>query len=155
MADPKEWGSLLWKIIHICSENLGKHTKIILQKDEIMYYNQFQRKLANIIPCKVCKQHYKKYMIHIKDVSYEEYKIYGKKYYYNLHKEINDEKQIDSIKYEDLDNIYGKINYKTMDGYVKQLNNLYLKYLNLNYINSIDYKEFQRSLSMLRHIINI
>jgi len=155
MADPKEWGSLLWKIIHVCSENLGKHNKIILQKDEILYYNQFQRKLANILPCKMCKTHYVKYMKHIKDVSYEQYKNYGKQYYYNLHKEINDEKKIESPHYEDLENLYGKITFNEMNSLVKQLHNIYLKYLNLNYISPIDYKEFQRSLSMLRHIINI
>jgi hypothetical protein len=155
MADPKEWGPTLWKIIHICSENLGKHSKQIIQKDELLYFNMFQKKLATILPCKICKTHYIEYMKNIKEVSYAELKDYGKKYYYNLHKEINDEKQIVSPEYTDLVNIYGKVSYTDMNNLVKTLNNLYLKYFMLKYINTNDYKEFQRILSMLRHIISI
>jgi len=156
MADPKEWGPLLWKIIHTCCENLGKQTKQILQTDEKMYFIMFQRKLANIIPCKLCKVHYIQYMKNIKDINnYNDFKTYGKEYYYNLHKEINEEKQITTINYDDLQNIYGIIKYNDMNILVKELNNLYLKYLTLRYIKIIDYNEFQRSLSMLRHVIDI
>lgn len=156
MADPKEWGSLLWKIIHTCCENLGKHSKTILQTDEKMYFNVFQKKLANIIPCKVCKLHYIQYMKNIKDnIEYNDFKKYGKEYYYNLHKEINIEKSVESLEYDDLKNIYGIIKYNDMNKLVKELNNLFLKYLILQYIKSSDYKEFQRCLSILRHIIDI
>ena len=156
MADPKEWGSILWKILHTCCENLGKHSKQILQNDEIMYFNILQRKLANILPCKVCKLHYLQYMKNIKDnVIYNDFKTYGKQYYYNLHKEINEEKLTESIEYDNLKNIYGIIKYNDMNIFVKELNNLYLKYLMLRYVNINDYKEFQRCLSKLRHIIDI
>ena len=156
MADPKEWGSLLWKIIHTCCENLGKHNKILIQNDERIYFNMFQRKLANIIPCKVCKTHYIKYMKNIKDnIDYNDLKKYGKEYYYNLHKEINEEKSVESLEYDDLKNVYGIIKYNDMNKLVAELNNLYLKYLNLRYIKINDYKEFQRCLSILRHVIDI
>ena len=67
-------------------------------------------------------------MKNIKEVSYNELKIYGKQYYYNLHKEINDEKKIISPEFDELVSIYGTVSYKDMNNLVKTLNNLYLKY---------------------------
>ena len=154
-ADPSEWGPVLWKIIHTICENLGKHNKKITQNDELLYFYSFQRKLANILPCNACKIHHITYMKNIKEVSYNELKIYGKQYYYNLHKEINDEKKIISPEFDELVSIYGTVSYKDMNNLVKTLNNLYLKYFTFKYTKIDEYKEFQRALSMLRHIINI
>jgi hypothetical protein len=58
MADPKEWGPLLWKILHTISENLGNNINKVLQKDEILYFQNLLKQIKNIIPCKLCVKHY-------------------------------------------------------------------------------------------------
>ena len=44
MANPSEWGPLLWKILHICTENLGRNTYKLLQADEINAFQNFINK---------------------------------------------------------------------------------------------------------------
>ena len=65
MADPKEWGPTLWKILHIVSEQLGKNTNLVIQNDEMTYFKAFQRKVYFILPCKICRDNLKKNLLKI------------------------------------------------------------------------------------------
>jgi hypothetical protein len=90
MANPKEWGPLVWKIIHTCIEHLGTNTNILLQNDELYAYNKFVNQIRYILPCKICKLHYTNYLFnHKKNVTYIELKDYAKEFFYNLHDTIN------------------------------------------------------------------
>lgn len=152
MADPKEWGSLLWKIIHSTCAHLGNNTNAILQRDELTYFKAFQRKLFYIIPCKICRTHYKEYMINIKDVKYDEIKEYSTNYYYNLHNKINSSNNKPLFKKEDLEIYnYSKNEYNNL---LTELNELYSKYIKLRYISFDELNDFNRILRILRNFIN-
>lgn len=153
MADPKEWGPILWKIIHTTCEHLGNSTNLTLQRDELRYFKAFQRKLFYVLPCKVCRMHYKAYSVHIKDVKYENLKEYARTFYLNLHNNINKSNNKQDFKSEDLDRTY---NY-SKDEYnntIHSLNNLYSKYTNLQYISYDELKDFNRILTVLRKFMN-
>lgn len=153
MADPKEWGPILWKIIHTTCEHLGKSTNPILQRDELLYFKAFQRKLFYILPCKMCRIHYKEYSIHIKDVKYENLKEYARIFYLNLHNNVNELNNKPHFKKEDLETsyAYSKDEYNNT---INSLNNLYSKYTNLQYISFDELKDFNRILTFLRKFMN-
>jgi hypothetical protein len=149
MADPKEWGPLLWKIIHTTCQHLGKSTHSVLQRDELHYFKAFQRKLYYIIPCKLCRTHYKSYMMNIKDVKYENLKEYGQNYYFDLHNLVNTSNNKELYIKTDLQQQYN-ISKDEYNNSINQLNNLYNKYTNLKYISFEELKDFNRILTMLR-----
>jgi len=153
MADPKEWGPTLWKIIHIVSEQLGKNTNIIMQKDEMTYYKAFQRKVYYILPCKICRIHYKEYMKNIKDIEYADFKKHSKIFYLNLHNELNIRNSSNQFTFEELDT-YKQYTKDDLNKILTEFTTLYRKYTNLKYITYDEFKDFNRILILLRRFIN-
>jgi len=153
MADPKEWGPTLWKILHTVSENLGKNTNLHMQKDEMTYFKALQRKLYYILPCKICRIHYKEYMKNIKDFEYTKFKENSKTFYLNLHNQVNLRNSTKLYSFEDLD-IYKQYTKNDLDKIFTEFVTLYRKYTNLKYIAFDELKDFNRILILLRRIIN-
>jgi len=153
MANPKEWGPHVWKILHICSEKLGKNTTQITQMDEIRAYNTFIYKLLYVLPCNTCKEHYNKYIMkYRKDVPYNELKKYGRNFYYNLHEDVNRRNNSTSFPYESL-SIYESVSKKELNEIIKEFVQLFNKYIIYHYINTKALNEFMLSIRMLRIII--
>ena len=152
MADPKEWGPLLWKIIHTTCIHLGNSSHSMLQQDELTYFKAFQRKLYYILPCKVCRDHYKQYMMHIKDVPYDALKVYATNYFYELHNKVNSYNNKALYVKEDL--ISYNCSKDTYNKNIHELNKLYSKYTNLQYISYDELKDFNRILTILRRLMN-
>ena len=50
---PKEWGPLFWNFLHSIPDSLTK--------DNICYFNAMFKKLAYVIPCNICKEHYDRF----------------------------------------------------------------------------------------------
>lgn len=56
----KEWGPLLWAVLHGLAEKAGKATSIF-QYEEIAGWLIILKELQFIIPCEDCRGHYKEY----------------------------------------------------------------------------------------------
>ena len=151
MAGATEWGPLLWKIIHTTCEHLGKNITVLLQNDELHALNKFMIQIGSVIPCNTCSNHYKTYFkTHKRPIKYSEIKNYTKKYYYNLHDEINRERNIISIPYDSLEDTYGKITKEELNGYIKTFETLFKKYIMLHFVHPDAVKDFLLSLRKLR-----
>ena len=150
MANPVEWGPLLWKIIHHCCEHLGKHTKPLLQADEMNAYKMFVLRIGTVLPCVVCRKHFSSYYLKRKrDVTYAELKQYAKQYFYDLHEEVNKEKGIASYGFENL-SIYRAITKQELNELVKEFEKLFQKYILYHFIHPNAVKDFLSSLRFLR-----
>ena len=153
MADPKEWGPLVWKILHIVSENLGKNTVPIIQKDEMTYYKALQRKVYYILPCKLCREHYREHFKNIRDVEYSKFKETSKTFFLDLHNSVNMRNSTKQFTFDDL-NIYTQYSKNDLDNLLSEFATLYRKYTNLRYIAYDELKDFNRILTLLRKFIN-
>ena len=153
MADPKEWGPVVWKILHIVTEQLGKNTIPVMQNDEMTYYKAFQRKVYYILPCKLCRQHYKDYYKNIRDVDYGIFKETSKTFFLNLHNDVNIRNSAKQFTFDDL-NIYTQYSKNDLDIIMNEFTTLYRKYTNLHYIAYDELKDFNRILTLLRRFIN-
>lgn len=153
MADPKEWGPLLWKIIHIQCEKLGKQTHHLFQNDELIVFNRFVKQIYYIIPCDICKKHYNdyssKYMI--KHIEYKNLHNFARTYFFNLHNNINISNVKEIYKIEDLD-IYNSITKEMYNSYLKELETLLKKYSLHYYISSASIKDFFVSINKLKRL---
>jgi hypothetical protein len=151
MANPKEWGPLLWRIIHTCCEHLGNNTINILKNDELYAYKKFINQIRFILPCKICKIHYsKELLLHKKDLEYDELKSYSKEFFYNIHHSINKEKNIESIDFSSLEIIYGKITKEEFNKLLSEFEILFQKYKLFHYISSDSLRDFLKSIQNLR-----
>ena len=154
MANPSEWGPLLWKIIHTISTKLGNQTNKLLQSDEINYYNNFTKNIGIVLPCKVCRKHYYDYALkHKKTVEYYELREYSINYYMNLHNEINQEKNKTIFTNTDFA-VYSKIRINEFNSFIKELNTLFQNYVLHHYITADVVRNFNLSLQKLRSVLN-
>ena len=153
MANPKEWGPLVWKILHICCENLGKNTKSILQVDEINAFKIFLNKTGSVLPCVLCRKHYNKYYLlhNKKDILYKDLKVYAKQYFYDLHEEVNKDNNIVSyIIYDSLETIYAQTTKQELNIIIKEFEQLFQKYILYHFIHVNAVKDFLVSVKQLR-----
>lgn len=151
MANPKEWGPIIWKIIHTTVEHLGNHTNILLQNDEIHAYKKFIQQVLHILPCKICKIHYKKHLLnHKKDLQYSELKNYAKEFFYTIHDSVNREKNSVSIVFSDLESVYGSITKEQFRNILQEFEACFQKYKLYHYISSESIHDFITSLIKLR-----
>ena len=150
MANPNEWGPILWKIVHICSVNLGKERNSLLQKDQINYYNNFTKQIGFILPCKVCRKHFYDYALkHKKSVEYDELKEYSIQYFLNLHNEVNKEKDKPIFTRDDYQ-IYTTYRTSDLNSSIKEFESLFKNYILYKYISSEVLRDFLLSLQKLR-----
>ena len=150
MANPNEWGPILWKIVHICSVNLGKERNSLLQKDQINYYNNFTKQIGFILPCRVCRKHFYDYALkHKKSVEYDELIEYSIQYFLNLHNEVNKEKDKPIFTRDDYQ-IYTTYRTSDLNSSIKEFESLFKNYILYKYISSEVLRDFLLSLQKLR-----
>ena len=156
MANPNEWGPLVWKILHVLSEKFGSNTNTILQNDELNAFDHFVKDLIYILPCPMCRKHYKEYykLHYKKNIKYTDLKNFSKKYFYNLHDEINKSKNNESPPFDLLTEIYGYTSKDKFIDYLKEYTILFNKYILNKYIHSEDVKKFVFNIKYIRIIIN-
>ena len=106
---PKEWGPLFWNFLHSIPDSLTK--------DNVCYFNAMFKKMAYVIPCNICKEHYDRFYDKNKleftknkmknwilQLHNSVNKKLGKKQYTisesnKIHKKINDTKFLNLINY--------------------------------------------------------
>lgn len=150
MANPKEWGPVLWKIIHYSMEHLGNQTNKLLQNDEIHAYKKFVIQIKYILPCKICKIHYSKHLLHHKkEIVYSELKSYAKRFFYTIHDEVNKEKDVISIEYDMLETLYGTMTKSEFHSCLKEFESLFQKYKLYHYVEIEAVRDFLKALQLL------
>jgi len=59
---PADWGPLLWKLLHIMGEHVGKSATQSLNRDEAIMIDFIIQGLPNVLPCSECAQHARDYI---------------------------------------------------------------------------------------------
>jgi len=154
MANPNEWGPILWKIIHTITVRLGNENNHLLQKDELNYYNNFTKQIGYVLPCKLCKKHFYDYAVKRKRVvEYYEIKEYAIDYFLTLHNEINEEKNKILFTKENF-SIYFEITPNELNTIIKEFDSLFKLYILHHYISAEAVRDFKVALHRLRSIIH-
>jgi hypothetical protein len=114
--DSVDWGPILWKILHGLAEKYGK-TK--LYNDEINMWKKLFPFTADIIPCDICRAHFKEYLLANPVTSFfslpsTEAATSIQRWFWQLHNEINIENSKPTFPFQDLAATYGSIDLKDM-----------------------------------------
>ena len=107
MSDPAVWGPSLWRILHTLAERLGSQKNSMLIADEQRAWMNFLHSVENAIPCKRCKDHYKRWT--------KEHRIdsavvqdTARKWVWGLHTEINGEQNKVGPEFSEMGALYGE-----------------------------------------------
>lgn len=100
-----EWGPITWQILHGLAELSGRSSGP-LQIDEIRAWLALIESIEKMIPCEICRAHYKSYLVNnpVKGWLKEPLNIRDnvRKWLWNLHNEINEGSDKPVFAFDDL-----------------------------------------------------
>ena len=107
----EEWGPLLWKLLHSLSEKVGTSRSL---SEEVREWNRLLTMTADILPCDICKKHYKevlkeKPVAGILKMEKDVARVFIKTWLWTLHNEINVENGKPELPYDELSTLYDNV----------------------------------------------
>ena len=114
----KPWGPALWKMLHGIAETLGNQSVAMLATDEAHEIVFLLRDVEKIMPCQLCRNHYREWR---KDHPLEEIdKLRGymlktgvRQWLYDLHENVNQNRGIESrLTIEQVEEMYKHVDLK-------------------------------------------
>lgn len=114
--EAKEWGPVLWTILHGIAERVGTGPFPQYQNDERRGLANLFVKVGHMIPCPSCKEHYEVFLKEnpvaqsIKTLPYAELRPFVRSWFWRLHDMVNESKGITSPPIDTLPALYGNAN---------------------------------------------
>jgi len=146
--ETSDWGPILWTILHGIAE---QSQKSILPLDELREWPKFLKLTGDILPCDKCRAHYQRYLhshpFTPTQQTYGTLKEWIKRWFFNLHNEINTENGKPIFLYEDLETTYKNVDFRDM---IWRLEPVMKKAIQLNGIGIFKWRNWLNSLIMLR-----
>ena len=109
MTTTKDWGPKLWYSLHIITFNYPD-TPTIIDKQN---FETFFTSLQYVIPCSLCRQHYKEHLEKNPIRPHLENKIVLSKWLVEIHNQVNIMLGKPIMKFEDVIKLYTKNNNRT------------------------------------------
>ena len=142
-----EWGPITWDILHGLAERSGGCTNKLIQEDEKRHWISLFDSIEKMIPCTICREHYKTFLLNrpvnsIIDSPYESLKPFVKKWFWTLHGEIYE----GVFAYEDLTARYSSVPIKER---LNQLTAPIQRAMTHNGVKLLHWKAFEREVKIL------
>lgn len=146
-----EWGPIAWDILHGLAERAGRQSNTLIQKDEMQHWIQLIESVEKMIPCDVCRGHYKEYLTInpvriLSDMPYSGLRDFVRKWFWSLHNEINEGNDKPLFTYGDLSGRYGSVPIKMR---LDQLSAPIQRAMTLNGVRLLHWKAFEREVRTL------
>jgi Erv1 / Alr family len=108
--EAKEWGPVLWTLLHGIAERVGTCPFPQYQADERRALASLFVKVGQMIPCPSCKEHYEVFLKENPVVAYPDLKPFVRDWFWRLHNMVNESKGITSPPLDTLPALYGNAN---------------------------------------------
>ena len=146
-----EWGPLAWDILHGLAERSGQTSNAHIQKDEARHWILLIESVEKMIPCDVCRGHYKEYLAEnpvkqILDQPYEKLNPFVKTWFWRLHNDINLGNDKPVFTFDELGNRYKSIAIKQR---LDQLAAPIQRAMTNNGVKLLHWKAFEREVRTL------
>ena len=124
--DNKIWGPYFWFTLHTITLAFPDNPNYITKR----HYNEFFLSLQNVLPCNVCREHYRKHLQEYPISAHLDNKESIVKWCYNLHNRVNQSLGKPDFAYDEFREKYRKIFAPTILERVINENNIqkYRKY---------------------------
>ena len=116
--DSAEWGPLLWGLLHGLAERSGKPTSPMYAEDERRAWIHFFKETGEIIPCPMCKEHYKQYLEHhpiseLKSIPIHKLHDWVRDWFWDVHEWVNETLKKPAFPKENLTPTYEHFDLRT------------------------------------------
>jgi hypothetical protein len=115
--DSVDWGPILWKMLHALADRLSSGTPTLF-RDEINLWKKLIPFTGDIIPCDICRAHYKEYLgenpMGFLKMARPDAATWIQTWLWTLHNDINVENNKPTFAFTDLHATYGSINLTDM-----------------------------------------
>ena len=158
MSNPKEWGPPFWRILHTLADRLGRQTNYIGIQDERRVWMLFLRSVELVLPCAKCKQHFRSWkqrhpVEQANSLAGEQLRSWAKEWFYSLHKEVNDEKDVISPDREEVWKLFQARTLRDQQDDIRFLNDQLLKAMQLRLVDPPVVHTFRNNLSMIQRLV--
>ena len=112
----KEWGTFVWSILHALGEKVGKIVSPLFEADERRAWIGLLQITGIMLPCDVCRDHYKTWIqahpvTSIQTIPYNQLKGWITKWLWDLHHDVNIRlARMIEPSYTELPALYGSVN---------------------------------------------
>jgi len=152
-----QWGPLLWCMLHGLAEKAGTCTTPMFLDDERRYWIHFFKETGEIIPCPTCKSHYIEYLREhpissLKTLPHSERKTWIRRWFWELHNNVNARLGKPIFLLEDLTPAYGNVKLHETLGRLDAPIKVAIKITGTNFLK---YSEWRKRVTMLFSIFGI
>jgi len=121
--DAVEWGPLLWTILHALAERTGNIISPLYAEDERREWIHFFKLTADIIPCHICKEHFRLYLKEhpvdqLREIPFTAMRNWVRNWFWEVHEWVNMTLGKPSFPIDQLTTVYGNTNIRI---YIKRL----------------------------------
>ena len=111
--DAGEWGPILWTLLHGLAEHAGKAVTPVFAEEERLTWISLFKLTAEIIPCHVCKEHFRIYLLEhpinqLKSLPLNQIAPWIKHWFWEVHEWVNMTLGKPSFPEENLAKVYGQ-----------------------------------------------
>jgi Erv1 / Alr family len=111
----KEWGPFLWTVLHALAERVGSTVASLYEADEKRAWIQLLQTTGSILPCDLCRDHYKSWLAanpvtSITNLAGPALKDFIKRWLWSLHGSVNSRLSKPSVAFEELTDLYSHAN---------------------------------------------
>jgi hypothetical protein len=157
MPSNKEWGPLLWTILHGLAEKLGNQRVELMASDEAREMVLVLRFVLHIMPCEKCRNHYHDYLKKnpIDEFSQRRGEVLRqavRMWLWKLHEHVNETNGLSSFPIEELTPKYTSA---PIADSCKELYTVLARSVPLGLIRSEPLKSFRRHVSLLRNLLGV
>lgn len=112
--DAAEWGPLLWTLLHGLAEHVGQLITPVYAEEERHAWISFFKLTSEIIPCHVCKEHFRIYLKEhpvdaLKKMPINHLRGYIRHWFWEVHEWVNMTLSKPSFPEADLEGAYSKV----------------------------------------------
>ena len=113
--DAGEWGPILWTLLHGLSEHAGKPVTPLFAEEERNAWIALFKLTAEIIPCHICKEHFRIYLLEhpilpLKTMPIHQIAPWIRHWFWEVHEWVNMTLSKPSFPEEKLTETYAKMN---------------------------------------------
>lgn len=155
--DASEWGPILWSILHGLAERSGRPVTPMYAEDERRAWIPLFQLTSDIIPCHICKEHFKAYLKEhpveeLKRIPLHELHEWLRDWFYTVHEWVNMTLEKPSFPKEGLTAAYGTLSIRQR---LKQLEVPMSRAIMLSGNNMKKFSEWKQKVQLILSILGL
>jgi hypothetical protein len=155
--DSKEWGPLLWQVLHGLAEKIGALVVPLYAPDELKLWPQLLQTIELVLPCEECRKHCKEWvhehpLTPMKTLTNAGLKIWIKTWLWTFHSDVDCRLDKPTVTYDELEGLYRNVPIQTQFRLIEAIEK---KTMSFSGVKRNDWMNFVKYYRMLTSIYGL